>query len=178
MLRSYALIKGTWQTKSSGLGRIFVNIGFMGDGVCPSHATVLKSWHPVHQSAYKRTTLFLKWQILFVVAQAVSKATYEIHRRGRGERSSEELSFLNRARYYPTSQDSKNISRRQSFRFSLPLPTLPSLHKPTATWQFISRLTPITIDKRKTFREQWVCGISPILWTIVWLMALHLFLLW
>lgn len=77
-------MKVIWQTEASGLGRTFVNIGFMGDSICPSH--VLKPWHLVHQSAYKRTTLFLKWQGLFVVVQSGSKTAYEIHQKGRGER--------------------------------------------------------------------------------------------
>lgn len=73
-------------TETSGLARTFVNTGFMVYSVCPSHATVLKPWHLVHQSAYKRKTLFLKWQNLFVVVPSVSKAVCEIHQGGRGDR--------------------------------------------------------------------------------------------
>lgn len=79
-----ALIKAMWLTELSGLGRAFVDTGFMGDGVWPSHTTVLKPWHLVHQSAYKKATLFLKWQTPFVVTQWGSKASYEIDQRGRG----------------------------------------------------------------------------------------------
>lgn len=90
----------------------------------------------------------------------------------------EELSFLNGATHYPAFQDNKRISRRQSFWFSL---FLPSPSPATATWQFICRCIPVTfwLEKNLPWEHWGLYGVSPhgILWYAWWVLHM-LFLMW